>query len=251
MKKIAVFGILFGLAAFTICATASAEDLIRLHGAVTMGKLLEAKKDAIESGSGAKIEIVGNGSGRGLTDLAEASADIALVGGTVKGVAAVVNAEKPGKVDPAGLEEVAAGKVPLGMLTHPSAGVKSLTAAQAADVFSGKVKNWKEVGGADQEIKIVIPFPGDGARIILEEELLNGGDFGADPVVCKTSSDVAKIVAQLPGACSIITVKNIEGEVTKVDLDKTFNMPMLLVTKKDAADPVKKVVEAAKQALAQ
>lgn len=224
---------------------------VRLHGAVTLGKSLDAKKDSIESTTGAKLEIVGNGTGRGLTDLLGGSADVALLAGSLKGTAAAMNKEKPGSVAVEGLTEIPVLSVPLCVITHPAAGVKSLKEAQLRDVLSGKVTNWKDVGGSDQAIKLVLPFAGDGARITMQEALLAGADFAKDAVVRNTSKELSAVVAQLPGSISFLTAKNIEGNVEKVTVDKEFPMPLQFVVKGEPAGDVKKVIETAKTLLAQ
>lgn len=249
MKNLVKCGMVLCLVmAFMFCQVASAEDVVKLHGSVTMGKLIESNKAAIESASGAKIEVVGNGSGRGLSDLASGAAEVALIGGTLKGVAEVENADKPGSVDTTGMVEIPVGSVEVSMTVHPSAGVTSLTAKQAADIFTGKVKNWKDVGGADQEVKVVLPFKGDGIRIIIKEDLLGGAEYTSDAIERNTAKDVIGVINQLPGSCAILTVKNIEGEAKRVTLDRELGMPMILVMKGSASETTKKVAEAAKVA---
>lgn len=173
-----------------------------------------------------------------------------MLGGSLKGVTAVMNKEKPGSASAEGLTEIAVSSVKLGMITHPTAGVKSLKEAQVSDIFSGKTKNWKEVGGADQAIKVVIPFAGDGAGITVQEVFLAGGDYAKDAVVRQNSKEISTVVSQLPGACAFLSVKNIEGSVDKVSVDKDILMPLGFVVKGEPSGDVKKVIEAAKAALA-
>jgi phosphate transport system substrate-binding protein len=46
-------------------------------------------------------------------------------------------------------------RVPVGVFVHPSTGVTQLTSAQTVDIFLGKIRNWSEVGGHDQAVRIV------------------------------------------------------------------------------------------------
>ncbi len=46
-------------------------------------------------------------------------------------------------------------QVPIAIFAHPSTGVKALTSAQVLDIFSGKIRNWQEVGGADKPVRVV------------------------------------------------------------------------------------------------
>jgi phosphate transport system substrate-binding protein len=216
-----------------------------VHGALTLSKLVTEQKAALETQTGLKLEIVGNGSGRGLADLAGGQADIALLSGPLNGVAAALNGEKPGTVDVTGLRGVSLPGVKLLFVVNPSAGVKSLTEAQARDVLSGKTANWKEVGGADLPIKVVLPVAGDGARVTVQEQVLNGADFVKDAIVRNSSKDIPPVIGQLPGSVSFLSEKNATG-LTTVAYEKDLQMPSLLVTKGEPAGEVKKVVEAVK-----
>lgn len=221
---------------------------VRLHGGVTLSKLIADQQAALESQTGVKLQVVGNGSGRGLADLAAGQAEVAIIAGSLKGVADAVNKEKPGSVDITGMKETPVNSVKLLLVVHPANGVKSLTEAQARDVFAGKVTNWKEVGGADVPIKIVLPFVGDGARVTVQEDILKGADFAKDAIVRNSSKDIPPVITQLAGSISFLSTKNAEG-LTTVSCDKELMMPNSLVTKGEPAGDVKKVVDAVKGAI--
>jgi phosphate transport system substrate-binding protein len=227
-------------------ATAVAADAVRLHGAVSMEKLFAGQKQAIESQCGVTLELVGNGSGRGLADLSAGLADIAMIGGSLKAVAEATNKEKPGSVNPAGMQEVPLASLKIAVVTHPGLGLKSLTAAQLRDVYAGKVKSWKDVGGPDVPVKVVLPFAGDGARVSIQEALLKEVEFAKDAILRNSSKDICTVVTQLPGSCGFVTVKNISGEVATVSVDQELLMPMQLITKGEPAGGIKKVVDMAK-----
>jgi phosphate transport system substrate-binding protein len=236
-----------------ICAIAvaapalQAQTVVRLHGAVTLEKLFNAQKQAIESQTGTKLEVVGNGSGRGLADLCGGLADVAMLGGSLKGVAEASNKEKPGSVDIANLHETPVSSIKIAIVVHPSVGVKSLTEAQLRDVFSGKAKSWKDVGGADAPVKMVVPFLGDGARISLQESIMKDTEFAKDAILRNSAKDLAVVVNQVPGACSFMTLKNAEdAKMAIVAVDRDLQMPTALVTKGEPSAEVKKVVELAK-----
>lgn len=219
---------------------------VRLHGATSLDKLLKAQQSALESQTGLKLELVGNGAGRGLVDLCAGRADVGLIGGSLQGVAEAMNAERAGSVVLTGLKEIPVTSVKLVVITHPGVGVKALTLAQLSDVLSGKVANWKEVGGADQAPKVVLAFPGDGARITTRENVLKGGEFVKGAIQRNTAKDLCVVVAQLPGAVAVLSEKNVEGNVTVVGTDQQVLMPMQFVVKGEPTGETKKVIEAAK-----
>lgn len=218
---------------------------VRLQGAVTLSKLITEQQSAIESQAGVKLEVVGNGTGRGVSALLGGQADIALVAGSLKGAADAMNKEKPGSVDITGLRENPVSSVKLLIVVHPAVGAKTLTDAQLKDVLTGKATNWKDVGGADQPVKLVLPFAGDGARITVQELVMNGADFAKDPILRNSSKDIAPVITQLPGSISFLSEKNAAG-LSSVAVEKPLSMPLILVTKGEPDGAVKKVVDAVK-----
>jgi phosphate transport system substrate-binding protein len=233
-------------AVIALVQTIEVQGAVRLHGAVTMEKLVTQNKAAIEAQAGTTLEAVGNGSGRGLVNLASGNADIAMIGGSLKGVADAMNKEKPGSVDITGMQETPIIAVKISIVTHSGVGIKSLNEAQLRDVFSGKATNWKEVGGPDVPIKVVLPFPGDGVRISLQDTLMKDVEFAKSAIVRTSAKDIAPVLAQLPGSCSVLTYKNAEPTMGVISTDKEYVMPVQFVVKGEPAGDVKKVLDAAK-----
>ena len=236
---------LAGLISLGLAVPAATAQAIRLHGGVGLAKVFEAKKAAFEAQAGVKIEVVGNGSGRGLVDLLNGQADIAMVAGPLEGVAADVNQDKPGAVSTAGLVVTALSSSEALVCTHPSVGLKSLTDAQLRDILTGKVTNWKDVGGADLPIKVVLPSRGDGVRVTVQATILQGAAYVGTAIIRNSSKDVSVVVAQLPGACTVVGKYNISGNVVTVATEKPIVITWAVVTKGAPAGDVKKAVETA------
>jgi len=68
-------------------------------------------------------------------------------------------------------------------VTHPDNPVKSLTIQQIRDIYTGKIKNWKEVGGKDKAIKPYIRNQNSGSQELMESLVMQGlqiADFDVD-----------------------------------------------------------------------
>ncbi|MCL2122609.1 MAG: phosphate ABC transporter substrate-binding protein [Desulfovibrionaceae bacterium] len=79
----------------------------------------------------------------------------------------------------------------LGLHVHPSNPISSLTRAQLKAVFSGRITNWKDVGGADQEIVVFTEHlkSGRATLAVIKDIVLEGGAYGPvkereDPMDC-------------------------------------------------------------------
>ena len=58
-------------------------------------------------------------------------------------------------------------RMPSAIFVHPSAAITALTAEQLRDIYAGKITNWREVGGADQRIRVVRREEADSTLVVL------------------------------------------------------------------------------------
>lgn len=141
---------------------------------------------------GVKIGVSGGGSMTGIAQAAQKAADI--------GDSDVPAVNEPALVD----HRVAV--VSFGIVANPRANVKNLSVAQIRGIFSGKIKNFKDVGGADQTISIVNRPRSSGTRAVFVQNVLGGAQPNEAGLTQDSSGTVASIVAQTPGAISYLAM---------------------------------------------
>jgi phosphate transport system substrate-binding protein len=227
---------------------ASAGQVI-LHGSTTVTRMIiSPKKAEIEEASGQQLEIVGNGSGRGIMDLVAGKAQIAMISAPLEDEAKKLNRKTPGAVDVARLKTHQIGESRVAFVVHPGNTVKSLTNAQLADIFAGKIKNWKDVGGPDLLIVIVTAQPGDGLRAMVEATLLKGGELPTETRALSNVTQVPKVVSQLPGGIGIVAPIAIDSSVVELRGDTPIVQPLILVTMGEETPEIRRVLDAAAKA---
>lgn len=251
MRRVSLLAAVAVLAGLMAMPSAMADGEIRVSGATTLAKLIKEKQGEIETKAGVKIAVVGNGTGRGVNDLAAGTSQIALVGGPLEPAVEACNAkaETPLKLDE--LKRTAVNVVPVAIIVNPANSVSSVTLLQLHDVLTGKITNWKDLGGEDQKIMLVMPPAGDGVTATLKYELLPKEEFAKDARSVQLAPDVNKIVAQVPNAIAYLTVKNKAQDVKALTLDKPIVLETSIVTRGEPAGPVKAVVNAVLELIAE
>lgn len=152
-----------------------------------------------------------------------------------------------------GLVAIPFAKDPLAVITHQSTPVDTLTTEQLQSLFSGNVTNWKEVGGPDLAVTLVVPGDQTGAHKNFRRQVMRHNDVHYD-YMTYTSTRVLEAVESLPpGAVSFISrgaqithpkVKVVQIDGTKPgDADYPFYQMFHLVTKGKPSGTVKVFVD--------
>lgn len=148
-----------------------------LSGSITgsgSSALLPLAKDAAdkfkELHPEVSITLNGGGSGTGLKQVADGSVDIGNsdVAADTKLDKAVADGLVDHKVCVVTMAPVVSKDI--------AATVKSLTKQQLTDIFTAKIKNWKEVGGPDEEIVLITRPSTSGTRALFKEFALGGAE---------------------------------------------------------------------------
>ena len=87
--------------------------------------------------------------------------------------------------------------IPFATIVNKSNPVKNLSTAQLQNIFSGKITNWKQVGGKNAEIVVVNRKFGSGTRVNYQMKALNGKAFMLKAVTIKKLVKVVKWYQQL------------------------------------------------------
>lgn len=109
--------------------------------------------------------------------------------------------------------------LPFVFIVNKSVSVDDLSAAQAAGILTGKITNWNEVGGNDQEITIIHRAKSSGSRATITETVLKGASFTDKAVIQDSNGAVKAAIANTPGAIGYVDAPYADGSVKVLSYD--------------------------------
>ena len=209
---------------------------VTTDGSTSMEKVIGALGESFE-GENSKATFTYNptGSSAGITAVAEGRCDIGLASRALK------DEEKS-----QGLKETVLAYDGIAVIVNPENGVDGLTIEQIADIYTGKITNWKDVGGSDAEIVLIGREAGSGTRDGFES-ITGTEDACKYRQELSSTGDVITTVANNPNAIGYASLASIKDTVKALEVDGvapsedtvkdgTYKVqrPFMLITKTDA-----------------
>ncbi|GIP09017.1 MAG: phosphate ABC transporter substrate-binding protein [Paenibacillus macerans] len=183
----------------------------------------QVSKKFMEQNPNVSIQVQGGGSGTGLTQVSGGQADI--------GNSDVFAEEKLEAAQASELVDHQVAVVAMAAVVNPDVTVDNLTKDQLVQIFTGKVTNWKDLGGPDQKIQIVNRPSSSGTRATFEKYALGTKTEDLQGSIQEDSSGtVKKLVGETPGAIGYLalsyldeTVKAVKYEGVEATVDNVAN----------------------------
>ena len=232
MNKILTTVLVIALAALTLVGCAKKDTSpVTTDGSTSMEKVIGTLGEAFKEKEGIDVTYNPTGSGSGIQAVSEGRCDIGLSSRALK------DDEK------ATLTETTVALDGIAMIVNPENPVSDLTVEQIADIYTGKITNWSEVGGNDAAIVLTGREAGSGTRDGFEsitgtkdacqyrQELTSTGD-----VITTVSQNPDAIgyasLAALKDTVKALTVGGVAPtEDTVKDGSYVIQRPFVLVTK--------------------
>ena len=170
------------------------------------------------------VTIVGGGSGVGIAALLDATTDIAMSSRPLKQDEKLKLNEK--KVT---AQEFIVANDALSLIVNKDNPVNELTREQIEDIYTGKIKNWKEVGGKDNKTIYYSRETSSGTYEFFREHVLNKKNFGNEALLMSAIGAIVQSVSQTNGAIGYVGLAYETPEVKSLkisyDQGKTFVAP--------------------------
>ena len=202
---------------------------------------------------GAKVDVQGVGSSAGIKAAIDGTCDIGTSSRDLK-------EDEKSK----GIVEHKIAVDGIGVVVNPKNQVGELTQEQVVKIFKGEITNWKDVGGADQEIIVVSREEGSGTRSAFEEilklqEERDGKTYSLlanDALIAEGNGAVKSNIASKEAAIGYLSIGVMDSSVKGIKLDGAeptednvvngsykLSRPFLMVTKGEATGDTKDFID--------
>jgi phosphate transport system substrate-binding protein len=235
------------LAAFP--AWSAPDETLEISGGTTpwsqaiAPRLLELKSMGVE------LRFRAIGTGRGVLALIDGKVPVAAVGDTLEdSVAAAVKAARAENreiVVPGNLAYTKIGADEQVVIVNKSNPVTELSKAQLKAIATGKIVNWKAVGGPDLPIKVVVTEPSLAPGQFFRKSVMDGEAYVQDAIEVRSPREVITLVSRHPGgfgAAADVHMKEAPGDARVVKAPAIMR-PLGLVTLGPPAGVAKKVAD--------
>lgn len=178
----------------------AAQQKLTVTGSSTVAPIMEEIARTFEGQHPElRIEVQTGGSSRGIADARSGLADIGM-------------ASRELKDSETGLEPHLIAVDGIAIITHSSNPIVNLTRQQIVAIYTGKLKNWSDLGGADAEIVVVNKAEGRGTlEVFLSYAGLDSADVRADLIVGENQQAIKTVVGN-PNAIAYVSIGAAEYE---------------------------------------
>ena len=200
-------------AALCLAPAADAAETLRIGGGLApMENIFKRIKPHFEAQTGIRLELVDIPPVEAYAELNADRIDIAAGGMTYN--------EWKSRVDKTIVEQLeqkqnnlqtkSIGVDYVTIYAHPTVTVKTLTAVQAKQIFTGRVTNWQQVGGDNLPITVVLGPKTTGLMHEFKKAILDGAEYLPNAMYVNTAPEMKAAVKRVPGAVTIGTLAQVQ-----------------------------------------
>lgn len=244
MKKIIVaLGIMAAITAAT--SIVHAESITLVGGSTSIASVIGPVKAPFEKATGITLNATALGSKMALQKLDAGEAEVATAGHTFDELMAVIKKDKVTLRNPVdSLKSVQLAQPALyKVIVNPANPVTKLSKEQLEGIFSGKISNWKDVGGKDAPILCVVSNLSPGSNEVFAKTFLGGKKIAVDTLDASNASDLRQNIASNTDAIGYLPAALIDGSVKGVESVTMKSQPIILLTVGAPSAKVQKLID--------
>ena len=139
------------------------------------------------------------------------------------------------------------------IIVHPKNPIRNLTREEIRGVFSGRIRNWSEIGGRSHPITLVSREEGSGTREAFQHLIMGKAEISLRALVQDSNGAIRQVIADDPNAIGYISLGLVNDRVNALKIDGVepsvenikdkryqFIRPFLFIFKHEPQEPEKK-----------
>jgi phosphate transport system substrate-binding protein len=230
-----------------VAGCAAPEKSVRVGGEEgTLSGIIVPVKETYEEDCGITLNIVKSRPGLELVDLEKGSVEMIVAMQPLQQLIQEAAREKV-VLKPESLRQFEVGKTSTVVFLHKKNRVRKLTKKQIKSIFTGKIRNWKQLGGANREIVLVWNNVAQAENDIFVKELLEGAPLGGKTLLAENFEEVRAKVMSTPGAIGIAPY-GFKAPGVKIPNSPAIDSSVIAVTMGEPTPGTKKLIELLKDA---
>ncbi len=206
MKRTFLLVVLLGVVClFTLGCSRSSNQTITLAGSTAFQPFAEKLAEHyMQVHKDVRINVQGGGSAVGIQSAISGSAAI--------GMADLLELPQEAKE----LHPTTVARDGIAIIVSPQNNIQNLSAEAAHDIFTGKITNWKDLGGMDAVIRVVSREEGSGTRRSFDKMVLKEDKLTASSLFQNSNGTVREAVASDPNAIGYLSIGLVDNRVKAV-----------------------------------
>jgi phosphate transport system substrate-binding protein len=194
---------------FLSITTVSAAQIAVWGSTTCQKRFLEPGAEAFNQATGDTVKAYGVGTGKGLLALLQGKAKVSAASEDLSG--ALKSAQKVAAKNgqqlqvPGNLVYHEIARDIIVPIVHKSNPITSLTWQQLADLNTGKVENWKEIGGPDLPVVVITSHTGSATRAVFQKQVMKKADYVATAKTVQSTRLEIQQVTNDPGAIGAVS----------------------------------------------
>lgn len=238
---------LLGICCACVVSATWAQTLDIPGSTTVQTRILGPAAPALKAKTGLELKLLPTGSGKGLLLLVEGKASVSAASESLDEVIASAKKAAPEKqvAFPATLMFHELARDDVVVIVNSANPVQSLTKAQLKDLHTGKIANWKEVGGPDVPVKVITGSPGSATRAVFQKQVMDGSEYTSSTMEMRATPAEVGEVARNTGAIGVVSTIFAQAGGSKIKVVKGVDLsrPLAFITVGKPSADVQKLLD--------
>lgn len=245
MKKLGTLLVIAVTFAATTTLALAAESITLIGGSTSISTVINPVKAAFEKATGITLYATAAGSKIALQKLDAGDAEVATAGHTQEELFGNIKKDNIKLKNP--VENINVIKLAeptnYSVIVNPANPVAKLSKEHLEGIFTGKIANWKDMGGKDAAILCVVSNLSPGTNDAFSKTFLGGKKIAIDTLDASNATDLRQNIATNPEAIGFLASALIDASVKKVETLPMKSSPIIMLTIGKPSPKVQKLAD--------